>query len=101
MEDSEKTKNVFKLVSGRPQDVIEQKMDETIELQPASMNRLVYITKCTKCEMVLKKKAAKILIENCQNVSVTLHVGLVTGSVEVIGSENITINVAEDVAVSI
>ena len=98
---SNKASDIFKLVSGRPQVVIAQKHGETVELEPETFHTMVYITDCTKCEMILKKKPAKVTIEKCQDLVLTLQAGIISGTLEVIHSSNISVNIEEKVQVSI
>lgn len=90
---------IFKL-SSRPQHVISQKHDESIELEPETFHTLVLISECTKCRLLLRKKPVKVVIENCQDVVLTLSCGLVSGTLEVIKSSNIAINIEGEVKVS-
>ena len=84
--------SIFKL-SNRPQCDIVQKHDQTIDLEPEGLSTHVYVAECTNCQLVLKQKAAKVLIEKCQDLVLTMSTELVSGTLEVVKSSKITIKI--------
>lgn len=90
---------IFKL-NIRPQQVISQKQGETLDLLPESLQTLIYITECDKCQMILKKKPVKVVIDKCKDLVLTLCSELVSGTLEIIKSSNISINIEGEVKVS-
>jgi hypothetical protein len=89
---------IFKL-SNRPQCDIVQKHDQTIDLEPGGLSTRVYIAECTNCQLVLKKKAANVLIDKCQDLVLTMSAELVSGTLEVVKSSKISIKVNPNVKV--
>ncbi len=89
---------IFKL-SARPQYEIVQKHDQTIDLEPQSLSTRIYIANCTNCQLVLKKKAANVLIEKCQDLVLTMSAELVSGTLEVVKSSKISVKLNPNIKV--
>ena len=90
---------IFKLGT-RPQCEILKKHDQTIDLEPESMSTRVYVGECTNCQLFLKKKAANVLIENCQDLVLTMSAELVSGTLEIVKSSKISIKITPNIKVS-
>ena len=84
--------SIFKL-SSRPQCDIVQKHDQTIDLEPEGLSTHVYVAECTNCQLVLKQKAGKVLIEKCQDLVLTMSAELVSGTLEIVKSSKICIKI--------
>lgn len=91
---------IFNL-SARPQCEIVHKHDQSIDVEPDSLSTRVYVAECTNCQLFLKKKSANVLIENCQDLVLTMSAGLVSGTLEVVKSSNTSIKINPNIKVAI
>ncbi|XP_028408976.1 uncharacterized protein LOC114531563 [Dendronephthya gigantea] len=83
----------------RPQCEIVGKHDQTIDLEPEGMSTRVYVGDCTNCQFVLKKKAANVLIEKCQDLVLTMSAELVSGTLEIVKSSKISIKISPNIKI--
>ncbi|XP_062516346.1 uncharacterized protein LOC134191746 [Corticium candelabrum] len=70
-------------VFNRPKQLVEQKNGEDIVVN-CKMNEAVYLYKCTQCRVILPDRAAKFVMDSCEDIDVQIAGGLVTGTVEIL-----------------
>ena len=74
---------------------ITQRVGEKLDLKAGVKSALIYMTDCRACEAYYPEKAAKITIHHCSDLIVNINSSIISGTLELIGCKNITLNVHE------
>ena len=85
-------------IGERPSHSITQRVGEKLELNGACgvKSAMIYMTDCQACEILYSEKAAKLTIHHCSDLIVNIKSSIVSGTMEIIGCRNITLNVHQE-----
>ena len=89
---------VFKLAQ-RPSHTVSNKKGEEFELKSGVKGALLFLKDCTDCHASLSEKAAKILVEDCNNLVLDVKSPLLSGTLELVSCKNVVLNLLEGVQV--
>lgn len=91
----------FLRVAQRQKHSITDRNGEKLKLEAPTPSTLVYVQNCKDCECELERKAMKMIVEGCKDCVFNINTTLITGMIEVLNCENVTLNMQENGAVSI
>lgn len=83
----------------RPQHHICDKKDHTEEVESASNALFVFVRNCENTKVNVKGKVGKVTLETTKNIELTLDQRVVSGTLEVIKCENVTIRLINEAEV--
>lgn len=86
--------SMFKLAQ-RPTHVISGRQGEEFELKTNAKDALLIVSNCTDCYARLQEKAAKLLIEKCDNLVLDVNCTLISGVLEFLSCKKIVLNFLE------
>ena len=90
----------FLRVAGRQKHSIADRNGETFKLEAPTPSTLVYVQNCKGCECELERKVMKVIVEGCTDCIFNINSTLITGMMEVLNCENLTLNMKENGSVS-
>lgn len=85
---------MFKLAE-RPVHTISSRKGEDFEIKTDAKNALLFVKDCTDCHGTLLEKAAKLLIENCENLVLDVKNTLLSGLLELVSCQKVVLNLLE------
>lgn len=85
---------MFKLAQ-RPTHTISDRQGEEFELKTGARGTLLIVNGCTDCRASLQEKAAKLLVENCNNFILDVKSTLFSGLLEVLSCKKVVVNLLE------
>lgn len=80
----------------KPEQVFSNRQGEKIELKAAVPNSLIYVRECKNCEATFSEKAAKVIFENCDEISVDCNTTVLAGTMEFLRCNKIVLNLLEN-----
>eukprot|EP00731_Ephydatia_muelleri_P016643 Em0009g1067a len=75
----------------KPKKVYENTRDESVFVSPLPTD-MIYIRSCEGCEFFVQDKAAKCIVEKCNNVTVRFDSFLLSGTLELIGCKGVAVS---------
>ena len=72
------------------------KNGETIELKAGAANAVIFVRECKNCHASFTRKAAKVIFENCQDISLDCNSTVLAGTMEFIHCNKFTLNLQEN-----
>lgn len=85
---------VFKLAQ-RPVHTISNRKGEEFELKTEAKGALLFLKDCTDCHASLLEKAAKVLVEDCNNLVLDVKNSLLSGLLELVSCKKVVLNLLE------
>lgn len=82
---------MFKLAQ-RPTHTISGKQGEEFELKTEAKDALLIVKDCTDCHASLQQKAAKLLVEKCDNLLLDVKSTLLSGVLEFLSCKKVVLN---------
>lgn len=86
--------SMFKLAQ-RPTHIISDRRGQEFELKSDAKDALLIVKNCTDCHASLQEKAAKLLIEKCDNLVLDVKCTLISGVLELLNCKKIVLNLLE------
>ncbi|EDO41572.1 predicted protein [Nematostella vectensis] len=88
------------LLASRPKHTISDRDGESIELTSGVPNAMIFVQNCKNCDFSLNQKAVKVFVDSCKNCVFKIRNSLLSGTMELLRCENMTLNLQEDGKVS-
>lgn len=85
---------MFKLAE-RPVHTISSRKGEDFEIKTDVKNALLFVKDCTDCHGTLLEKAAKLLVENCENLVLDVKNTFLSGLLELVSCQKVVLNLLE------
>jgi len=85
---------MFKLAQ-RPSHTISNKQGDEFELKSPAKDALLIVKDCTDCHASLEQKAAKLLVESCNNMVLDVKSTLISGVLEILSCKKVVVNLLE------
>ena len=85
---------MFKLAQ-RPVHTVSNRKGEEFELKTDAKGALLFVKDCTDCRASLLQKAAKLLVEDCNNLVLDVKTTLISGLVELVSCKKVVLNLLE------
>ena len=85
---------LFKLAQ-RPVHTISNRKGEDFELKTDAKGALIFVKDCTDCHASLLEKAAKVLVEDCNNLVLDVKSTLYSGLLEIVSCNKVVLNLLE------
>lgn len=85
---------MFKLAQ-RPSHTISNRQGDEFELKSPAKDALLIVKDCTDCHASLEEKAAKLLVESCNNMVLDVKSTLISGVLEILSCKKVVVNLLE------
>lgn len=85
---------MFKLAQ-RPSHTISNRQGDKFELKSPAIDALLIVKDCTDCHASLEEKAAKLLVESCNNMVLDVKSTLISGVLEILSCQKVVVNLLE------
>lgn len=85
---------MFKLAQ-RPTHTISDRQGEEFELKSEAKDALLIVKNCTDCHPSLQEKAAKLLVQGCNNMVLDVKSTLISGTLELLSCKKVVVNLLE------
>ncbi|XP_067052036.1 uncharacterized protein [Acropora muricata] len=85
---------MFKLAE-RPVHTISSRKGEDFEIKTDAKNALLFVKDCTDCHGTLLEKAAKLLVEDCENLVLDVKNTFLSGLLELVSCQKVVLNLLE------
>lgn len=85
---------MFKLAQ-RPTHTISDREGEEFDLKSDAKDALLIVTNCTDCHASLQEKAAKLLVQSCNNFVLDMKSTLISGTLEFLLCKKVVVNLLE------
>jgi len=90
---------MFKLAQ-RPSHTISNRQGDEFLLKSPAKDALLIVKGCTDCHASLEEKAAKLLVESCNNMVLDVKSTLISGVLEILSCKKVVVNLLEGGQVS-
>lgn len=85
---------MFKLAQ-RPTHTISDREGEEFEVKSDAKDALLIVKNCTDCHASLQEKAAKLLVQSCNNFVLDMKSTLISGTLEFLSCKKVVVNLLE------
>ena len=85
---------MFKLAQ-RPSHTISDRQGDELELKSPAKDALLVVKDCNDCHASLEEKAAKLLVESCNNIVLDVKSTLISGVLEILSCKKVVVNLLE------
>lgn len=85
---------MFKLAQ-RPSHTISNRQGDELELKSPAKDALLIVKDCSDCHASLEEKAAKLLVQSCNNMVLNVKSTLISGVLEILSCKKVVVNLLE------